>query len=84
VGGDGTKGNLFWGKKVIQLIEKGMKVGPDTAEKLWKQIAEHVDESMVVVLMVTVITYLVEYRHDPYNMAAGAARGHGMSGRGRG
>ncbi len=38
---------------MIQLTEKGMKVGPDTAEKLWKQIAEQVDESMVVVLMAT-------------------------------
>jgi hypothetical protein len=49
------------GKKVIQLTEKGMKMGPATAENRCKQIAEHVDESMVVFLVVTDnMAYLVE------------------------
>jgi hypothetical protein len=49
------------GKKVIQLTEKGMRVGPSTVEDLCKKVAEHVDESMVVVLMVTDnMAYLVE------------------------
>jgi len=49
------------GKKVIQLTEKGLKVGPTTIDNLCKQIAENVDESMVVVLMVTDnMAYLVE------------------------
>ncbi len=38
-----------------------MKVGPTTIDNLCKQIAENVDESMVVVLMVTDnMAYLVE------------------------
>jgi hypothetical protein len=49
------------GKRVIQLTEKGMRVGPSTAENLCKQIAEHVDESMVIIMMVTDnMAYLVE------------------------
>jgi len=49
------------GRTVIQLTEKGMRVGPTTAENLSKQIAEHVDESMVIILMVTDnMAYLVE------------------------
>jgi hypothetical protein len=49
------------GKKVIQLTEKGMRVGPTTVENLCKQIAEHVDESMVIIMMVTDnMVYLVE------------------------
>jgi hypothetical protein len=49
------------GRSVIQLTEKGMRVGPTTAENLSKQIAEHVDESMVIILMVTDnMAYLVE------------------------
>jgi hypothetical protein len=32
---------------VIQLTEKGLKVGPTTIDNLCKQIAENVDESMV-------------------------------------
>ncbi len=49
------------GKKVIQLTEKSLKVGPTTIDNLCKQIAEKVDESMVVVLMVTDnMAFLVE------------------------
>ncbi len=49
------------GKTVIQLTEKGMRVGPTTAENLCKQIAEHVDESTVIIMMVTDnMAYLVE------------------------
>ncbi len=46
---------------MIQLTEKRLKVGPTTIDNLCKQIAENVDESMVVVLMVTDnMAFLVE------------------------